>query len=498
MVWTYERDGDPALLAMAVDSYARFLIAPPQWGFSAATFTDGKPTNAHGVSYNEMAKLGAILYMQTGNAQHLEVSREAYRKLDRFHMLPDGVNTSTELIREVTPLASHETCDISDYSWSVGYLLMATGEVDYADKIERACFNAAPGAVTEDFSALQYFSCPNQVIAAHNSNHNLYYHGDRTMAYAGNHIAQCCSGNVNRIMPNYVARMWMKDGKGGLVAALYGPSKVTWNVGKDNRPVTITEETRYPFRNTVRFVMRMDQATEFPFTVRIPAWSADAKVTVNGQAVSQKISAGEYVTLHQTFHDGDVVHVELPQTVRLTHWPMDGVAVERGPLVYSLQIKENWQSPEDTERMVRDVLGIYYTDFRFPGLLGRNASPGSAWNYALSVESDRDAHAIEVNELDWEDSAPWSSAAPPVMLRVPARRIHGWSLVEEDEIQQQGEWSHPQQIFTRKGKFVFTPPLPEASNGKFSLAAEKEMVTLVPYGCARLRLTIFPRASGLA
>ena len=64
----------------------------------------------------------------------------------------------------------HESCDITDWSWSLGYLFMATGEARLADLIERATFNALPGAVTKDFKQLQYFSAVNQTeIAATNS-----------------------------------------------------------------------------------------------------------------------------------------------------------------------------------------------------------------------------------------------------------------------------------------------------------------------------------------
>ncbi|MGA2049994.1 MAG: hypothetical protein ABSG96_20025 [Terracidiphilus sp.] len=47
---------------------------------------------------------------------------------------------------------------------------------------------------------ISQLSCPIQVIAEHNANHNTYSRGDRTMSYATAHIAACCSGNVNRIM----------------------------------------------------------------------------------------------------------------------------------------------------------------------------------------------------------------------------------------------------------------------------------------------------------
>jgi DUF1680 family protein len=265
-----------------------------------------------------MAKLGAMLYMQTGKDDFLNVSVQAYRKLDAFHMLVDGVNSSSEVTREITPLETHETCDIADYTWTVGYLLMATGKSEYADKIERACFNAAPGAVSEDFNLLQYFSCPNQVIAAHNTNHNVYFRGGRTMAYATAHIAACCSGNVNRIMPNFASRLWMKDKDNGLVAALYAPSRVTYRVGKQQQEVTITETTHYPFSDRIIFKMNMKEDCEFPFTVRIPGWCSSASVLENNQPLGQELQAGTFIRINREFHDGDEIIAILPQQIKAT------------------------------------------------------------------------------------------------------------------------------------------------------------------------------------
>jgi hypothetical protein len=50
----------------------------------------------------------------------------------------------------------------------------------------------------------------------------------------------------------------------------------------------------------------------------------------------------------------------------------------------------------------------------------------------------------------------------------------------------------------RKGDFVLTPQLPTESTSGIRLADESELVTLVPYGCAKLRLTIFPRVDRIA
>jgi hypothetical protein len=496
VLWAYQRTGDPALIELAEELYRKFeRSAEVNGGASPATYCDGKPSEVHGATYNELGKLGALLYMHTGNRAYLDVSIAAYKKLDDFHMLVDGVHSSSERMRDVTPLESHETCVISDYTWSLGYLLMATGDAEYADKIERACFNAAPGAVTEDFTALQYFSSPNQVVAAHNTNHNVYFRGDRTMAYATAHIAACCPGNVNRAMPNFASRLWMEDGNNGLVAALYAPSKVTYRVGAAQQEVTIAEQTRYPFSDQIVFVMNMKAETEFAFTVRVPRWCDKPRVMINGQPLNQTVKPGTFVRIFRTFRDGDEVRVFLPQETRATTWPSQGIALERGPIVYSLRIQEEWESLEKRVGAAIGLLGVYNLQPRFPGLIGHNVYPKSPWNYALDVDPEQLNSMVQVRDHEWSDERPWSASAPPMTLEVPACRVTGWDFEKPTEITLEGNGDDPgsvhlsDNLLRRKGDFLFTPPLPARISG----TSPRERVTLVPYGCAKLRMTVFPR-----
>lgn len=509
ILWAYERNGNNALLQLAVELYRKFEASLEVNGVSPAEFSDGKPSAAHGVTYNEMAKLGALLYMETGDERYLTVSIDAYEKLDKFHMLVDGVHSSSEGMREVTPLESHETCDIADYSWSVGYLLMATGQPDYADKIERACFNAAPGAVDEEFNSLQYFSCPNQVVAAHNSNHNIYFRGDRTMSFATSHIAACCSGNVNRIMPNYASRLWMKDGSNGIVAALYAPSRVTHLVGDKQQEVTITEKTRYPFSDRIIFTLNMKESCEFPFTVRVPGWCEQAKISINDEPLDQELKPGSFVRINRKYSDGDEVVLVLPQAVRASTWPYGGIAIEKGPLVYSLKIEEEWQTPANVAEAAIGLIGAYNLQWHYPGLLANNVYAKSAWNYALDIDVTNVSSRVHETASDWQEEHPWSRSAPPIKLRVPARRLIGWELEKHKEITLEGGVDVPGLVplnasakdgptrFKLKGDFVFTPQLPTQPTATIRLASETEMVTLVPYGCAKLRVTIFPHVGGL-
>ena len=228
--------------------------------------------------------------------------------------------SSSEHLRGKDPLDSHETCNIADYTWGAGYLLMATGEAGYPEKIERACFNAAPGAVKSDFTALQYFSCPNQVVANVHSNRNLFFRGRQWMSYRPNPGTECCPGEVNRIMPNYVARMWLRDAEGGLVAACYGPSTLRCAAGAAGTEVTIVEDTCYTLSEEITFTIQADAPVSFPLSLRIPSWSLHPRVLLNGAKIPETVTPGTFLRLVRTFQPGDRLTLGLPMTIQ--HLPL--------------------------------------------------------------------------------------------------------------------------------------------------------------------------------
>jgi len=471
IVWCYQRTGDPALLALAESAwkeYAKVAADPDHGDLSALRVFAATPINAHGCTYAETMKLPAILYLATGKEEYLQFAQAAERRIFDHHMLIDGIPSTSEWYRTRTSLDSHETCDIADHTWSWGYMLMATGDSAWADRIERACFNAAPGAIKNDWKALQYFSCPNQFLATLNSDHNVMEHGGRMMAYQpnpGQHTA-CCGGNVHRILPNYAIRMWMKTNDSGLAAVLYGPSKVKAAVGEDNQQVEITQTTRYPFEEQIHFKINADRAVAFPLSLRIPAWCDAPRLALNGAPVAVSRTSKGFAVINRTFKPGDVVTLTLPMKLAVTRWPQNGMGIERGPLVYSLPIKENWTTLVEPK----------YTTAEFPSW---EATPASVWNYGLALDTAKLASEVEVKKRALTPSQeldPWEN--PPLALTVPARRIDDWELqTNPDDVSQK-----------------FTPPLPELSVSKVSETLER--ITLVPYGSTQLRVTIFPALRG--
>lgn len=499
LVYLSRQTGAADFLAMAEDLYARFNTLAPEHDCAVETMLSDKKVSVHGVTFNEISKLAAILSMANGNSRFLEAAVHAFAKADRDQLLADGLHSCTEGLRGRDSLDSHETCDITDHTWALGYLLQATGAVKYADRIEKVIFNALPGAVTKDFTALQYFSCPNQVIATHTSNHNLFLRGFNWMSYRPDHEVQCCPGNVHRAMPNFVSRQWLKCGADELIAALYGPGQVETVLG--GQRVRVEAVTNYPAAESVEFIVTPQAPARFTISLRIPGWCRRARLLLNGAPIDLPLEAGSFQPVEREWMPGDRIRLELPFELALERFPGGGVSVDYGPLTMSLPVAANAgvERGDSTNAQRRDIHGKFYTPRQrgatdaFPAW---ELTPAGPWNYALCVDESSIAQAARVR---WDSRAGslFDPGSPFVRLYLPARKVEGWDLVEQRTAAQEanwvsrGKWRHG--IRRIQGPFLFTPRLPARKILSRRLIGETEWIELVPYGTTLLRLTVFPQ-----
>lgn len=455
MLWTYGITRNAKLLQMAEEAFNH-------GGFplDARQIDSQDYIHMHGVTYAEQLKLPIMLYAYTGNEEYLRLAMKAERQLERNHLLPDGLFTSAEYTLGNDIDIAHETCNITDYTWSLGYFLQATGQGEWADRIERIIFNAGLGSVTKDFHSLQYFSSVNQILATGSSDNNEFKRGSTWMAYRPTHETECCAGNVSRYMPNFASRLWMRDADGkGLVAAMYAPSGVKLQV--DGANVSVTEETYYPFDGEIRFVFSTDKAVDMPFSFRIPGWCDAYRVKVNGKAIRTEAAAGTFATVSRTFRDGDVITLQLTMTPRLVQAKEEqGLYVEYGPLVFSYAI------PEQAEEDLVGHKNLNGKKSQNPDFKCWNITPAGKWNYGLATGTRLPKMKVD-RKLLRSGAYPFDSQTTPLSMEVSATEI-AWPITDRQ----------------------LNPETPKGEDVKVTGGQEK--IRLVPYGATQLRVTVFP------
>ncbi|MBE6359485.1 MAG: hypothetical protein E7057_09620 [Lentisphaerae bacterium] len=438
-----KRCDDDDLRTKAFDVYKQFSKSydpdNPYAGFPLEKMETLSNVVYHGVTLCEEIKLPVMLYLAGGGKRYFDAAQRAWDLTMKNHGSIPGVPGSVEHGFGRDPEFGYESCVLSDALYTLGYFIMAGGNAQYADQAERIAYNAVPGAVTKDFSALQYFSAPNQVVATPFSNLTSFLYGSAPLRqYRPDHFAACCPGNIHRAMPNFISRMWMLSGDDTPAAVCYGPSEFSGNFM--GTAYKISENTDYPFEEKIDFKFTVANGGTIPFIFRIPSWCSDAQLLLNGKAITLEYDGFVKIS---GIADGDTLTLKMPMKVQQCserHWSH----FERGPLVYTLPVKHSTVKEDPEER--------------FTPL---SMKPQSAWNYAVAPGSP--CKAVETG-----NTGAYPYDEPPMVLEVAAKKISG--------------------AFAELDQERYTPRVPLFCQ----TAAETETLRLVPMGATETRLTAFP------
>ena len=440
----YGWSGDKTLLSKALaaynqhnEHYSRHL--EDEFELFWSKLTSGKNFIIHGVSFSESLKLPVLLYLYSGKKEFLDGAVAALDRVIAAHEQIPGLPSSNEDFTGRDPLQGYETCVINDFAWSLGYFLMASGDGRYADRMEKIFFNAFPGSLLKDFSALQYLSSPNQVIATPGSSNSSFFRGVTPFRqFRSSHSAQCCTGNVHRILPNYLLRMWMLNEDQAPSAVLYGPSEYTGTF--NGTGYKISERTNYPCEETVTFDFSTESAFEMPFTFRIPQWCCTPSAKINGEEIALSEAVKGFVTVRRIWNNGDTLELELPMKPVQKHdryWSW----FEYGPLVFSLPVKY---------RAVREGSSPFAPC---------NLLPEGVWDYAVAEGTSGGIIRNPEGDL-FSDIAP-------LKLKIKGMKVSNFGDLECGR---------------------YTPEVPLYH----TVLEEKTELELIPYGNALLRITAFP------
>jgi DUF1680 family protein len=277
--------------------------------------------------------------------QSAAAQKNAFLKLSHS-TLPSGAVLGDESLHGLpTQDIGYEYCTLTELLFSLSSAIQKSGDGSLGDWIESLAFNAAQGARFADGGGLAYLSLDNRLSATNDrpdSYSHLYgKHGRFKYSPTHEDVACCCNPNSVRFMPHYIGRMWMRlDGRSGLAAVTYGPCVLKTKI--DDVGVTITEETNYPFSDSVRFIVSPHHPLDFELLLRKPAWSAS--VTVEGAVAREE---NGWLIISKTWMDGDSFTLTFNPHVEAMPYPNGEYAVRRGALQYVYPVDYQLHSIKD-------------------------------------------------------------------------------------------------------------------------------------------------------
>ena len=371
-------------------------------------------------------------------------TEELWHVLEKHNGTAVGTFTGDECLSGVANNQGTELCAVVELMYTCEWLYVVTGDSIWADRLEKVAFNAMPATFTDDMWAHQYDQMVNQPACIEFPGRPQFRtNGGESHLFGLEPNFGCCTANMHQGWPKLALHAVQRTDRGIVVAHML-PVSVEAEI--DGKPVTIRVESEYPFRLTASITVETQQPAAFELALRLPAWAK--AVRLDGRRIRV---CEEHLRMYRVWQGREVLRLELDAAPHFVSRPTGLKTVEYGPLVFSLPVRTEYRMREYTRNDVERKFP--YCDYEL--------IPYSSWNCGFAGKN----LTVKVYPVD---AVPFSSVNPPVVICAQMALVD-W------------EWADG---------FNTIPAVKPAKNAAISKAEEIE---LVPYGCAKLRMTEMPK-----
>jgi uncharacterized protein len=222
-----------------------------------------------------------------------------------------------------------ETCAGIGLIYWAHRMLQLTGDGVYADALERALYNNVLAGVSLDGTLFNYVN----PLASRGAHHRQSFF-----------TCACCPPNVVRLLASLGQYAYSTDADGVWVH-LYAQSRARL----DAHGAVIAQRAAFPAEGRIDLALTLDAPKRMTVRLRVPGWSENSFLRVNGGVVEAADAVFErgYLHLAREWRSGDTITLDLdlsPQLVRAhpaVPQALGRVALQRGPLVYCVEQVDN-------------------------------------------------------------------------------------------------------------------------------------------------------------
>jgi uncharacterized protein len=239
-----------------------------------------------------------------------------------------------------------ETCAaIASFMWN-WRMLLASGEGRHADQMERALYNnilASPALDGRHYFYINPLMLREAKYLRFSSDlpsSEIFIPEQRPEW----HDCACCPPNVMRLFSSFAHYLATRDTK-GIQIHHFAPADIRCDLTSVQR-IKLDIQTEYPWKGNIRLQIVESGNSPWVLSLRIPGWSHDPMLSINGEVIRELRLENGYLALERTWQAGDVIELELRMDATLvaSNPRIDATrgcsAIQRGPIVYCLEDKD--------------------------------------------------------------------------------------------------------------------------------------------------------------